>query len=159
MVAKAFVEVKGGTCGGNNPDGLTFKVLNNNIREPIRKDVTGGGPVGGGATTTTTSLPPPPPPPPSSTSTSSISLATQGGGATKNLNNGAVMPPPSSSASSTPPLAIETKTQAQTQTQAAGPSGSCAFGKWQCEGLNLNVCNYVDTTSLGKLVFLVSGEG
>lgn len=41
LSAKAFAAVKGGTCGGNNPEGLTVKILDNSVSP--------SGAVGGGS--------------------------------------------------------------------------------------------------------------
>lgn len=34
-IAKGFVQVKGGTCAGNNPQGLKVQILDNNIWQPV----------------------------------------------------------------------------------------------------------------------------
>ncbi|ODN97961.1 hypothetical protein I350_07598 [Cryptococcus amylolentus CBS 6273] len=34
LSAPTFVELKGGTCSGNNPDGLTYEVLDNYVVDP-----------------------------------------------------------------------------------------------------------------------------
>jgi hypothetical protein len=37
LSAKAFSELKGNTCSGNNPTGLTISIMDNNVWQPISK--------------------------------------------------------------------------------------------------------------------------
>ncbi|EIW70577.1 hypothetical protein M231_04436 [Tremella mesenterica] len=41
--ALAFVDIKGGTCDGNNPSGLTYQVMDEYVWDPIKADGSGGG--------------------------------------------------------------------------------------------------------------------
>ncbi|KAL1405868.1 hypothetical protein Q8F55_007547 [Vanrija albida] len=210
LSAKAFAAIKGGTCGGNNPEGLTVKVLNNNVSPSGR--VGGGSPpasvapvaASSQAAAATTSAAP--------AASSSFSVrganawwspsagAAAATGAPQQLNAAPLpsddaAPSPSASVSATaaaaspspdandaaadasPSPSSEASDAATTTTAAAAapsssaapspaapaassqaapaaaPSpvsaGSCQFGAWQCNGLKIEVCNFIDTKTVG----------
>ena len=151
--AKAFTQLKGGSCGGNNPTGITIQVLDTNIWDRAPN----GGRTGGSNDVVTNSssaqVSPFIPGVISTTSTpSSTPLVAQS------------TPSPTPSASSSRAVCskkrLSTKAAPQPSTSSASNnSGSCdVYGSWQCEGLELQICNYITTTSLGERTLLLSHE-
>ncbi|WOO83372.1 uncharacterized protein LOC62_05G006896 [Vanrija pseudolonga] len=203
LSAKAFAAVKGGTCAGNNPEGLTIKVLGNNVSP--------SGSVGGGSPPATAAPPAPTAsstqaaPAPSSTYSvrganawwSGSSSAAPSAGVTAAVELNAAVPPPSNdptpsptaapvgandaaAAAASPDAASTTLSAAPTTTAADKPSsapapeaaapapssqapavaapaaapspvsaGACQFGTWACNGLKIQVCNFIDTKNVG----------
>ncbi|KAK1923963.1 hypothetical protein DB88DRAFT_540051 [Papiliotrema laurentii] len=189
--AKVFTQLKGGSCAGNNPGGLTVRVLDNNIWAAN----SGGGdiqpkPSSSGSNYTATGT--------SSTVHSAQQSATttakiSGGGQQGNVGGEGELPttiqkgenvvitsaspvvsslssapsPTPSAASPSGPSRLsadgnKSSTAGSKSSAAAGnksrtssisPSPtdtttSCVYGKWQCNGLALQVCNYVSLTQL-----------
>ena len=159
---KAFTQLKGGSCDGNNPEGLTVRVLDNNIMRWTRT-----GPNGQGTNGVLND-------PTSQTAASTSHKATD---PPAPVTSTSVAPPPTSTSSGTRPrvstqmLEVPPSQSAlsKSQTMASGPSRSeavprptlsssegsfsgsgCTYGVWQCKGVELQICNYVTTTSLGE---------
>ncbi|GFZ46954.1 hypothetical protein JCM24511_04180 [Saitozyma sp. JCM 24511] len=207
LSAKAFTELKGGTCGGNNPTGLTINILNSNVWEAgsgggsAGASASGGSGSGSGSSATSST--------PSSTSAAvpvassavassaaatsrgpsrttfaSASQATQTGTGTGAGSTGAgigvalaaddsgsaaisasatgsaaassaitsaaaVSAAVSSAGFGNTAATAATAASSASSSSSASTSGDCTYGAWQCDGLQLQVCNYVSVSSLG----------
>ena len=137
VLAMAFTDLKGGSCAGNNPEGLTIRVLDNNIMEWTGL---GSGSQGGGGGEQA-------PPTPSSSSASSSASSNNALHSTFSPVIHEVVPTPSSSRSPGP-----SRSTSPPQPSTSGSSGGgCTFGAWQCDGLTLQVCNYEVVDAPGEL--------
>ncbi|WVQ79646.1 hypothetical protein IAT38_001746 [Cryptococcus sp. DSM 104549] len=196
LSAPAFAEVKGGTCGGTNPTGLSYEVLDTYVVDPS---------VGMGPSYTAESG--------SGTSDDSMSSAAASSAApttTKTSSSAAAVTTASTAAAEAPAVPTTTQSAAQvtatstrthrysssietvsaavsdeaakgdarlaaavvettdaedSETEATTKSASktassasstetlsasgCKYGAWQCDGLKLQVCNYLTVSSLG----------
>ncbi|GFZ44955.1 hypothetical protein JCM24511_02681 [Saitozyma sp. JCM 24511] len=188
LSAKAFTELKGGTCSGNNPTGLTINILNSNVW-----DANSGGSSASASTSSGSGTPSTSSAAPSVSSASSSRAGSSGpsrasfstyaqssqtsqtsqtqSGSTIGAKLAAVQPSSatltasassavvsaatgsgdsSSSGSSGLPASASTVTSGAVPISSAGSgsgsdlssgSGGCTFGEWQCNGLQLQVCN------------------
>jgi len=162
MSAKAFTEIKNGTCSGNNPTGLSFQINNQNIWQPIPQDGIGGGPgsssgsgSSGSPSSTSIATPTLTSTPTSTSSTTSEVPATS----TSSSANGAASPsqkpsksgpsrlPSTSTTSPASPSAIEA-IDSDPQISSSSDAG-CTSGAWQCSGNEIQICGYMTTTALG----------
>ncbi|WVN87715.1 uncharacterized protein L203_102904 [Cryptococcus depauperatus CBS 7841] len=197
--AAAFVQMKGGTCAGNNPEGLRYEVLDNYLVDPSEglgagaAKQTGSGTSQGavvtGSTPVVTSVP-------ISTQTtltsgpvnnmkavltsntdttndglvttsttlvtvyvdpnSQSNINSQPTNSKDNFVNHAVQTPHTTASSSDHSGAETTTVSDDCDTDTSiSPSptdtssgGLCKYGAWQCDGLTLQVCNYISITTL-----------
>ncbi|OXG47103.1 hypothetical protein J010_05192 [Cryptococcus neoformans] len=181
LSAPTFVELKGGTCTGNNPTGLTYEVLYNYIVNPSvglgsgYSEEAASDDIGAGFTTAAvyssaeavtsashaivTSAQP-------EVVTSSQQAATTAAVLSLQYSYSSVVQGTDINAFSTDDIvlaAVETdvnsarsSTSDTVETSAAATStgtvcggSTCAFGAWQCSGLELQICNYLTVNSLG----------
>ncbi|AAW45484.2 expressed protein [Cryptococcus deneoformans JEC21] len=181
LSAPTFVELKGGTCAGNNPTGLTYEVLDNYIVNPSvglgsgYSEEVGSDDMGVGSTTAAASgsavaVTSASRPVVTSAQSEVVISAQQTATATAILSlqysyssvvQGTDISPFSTdeialvavetdanSAGSSALDAVETSAAATSTGTACGDS-TCAFGAWQCSGLELQICNYLTIDSLG----------
>lgn len=172
LSAKAFTLASGGSCG-NNPEGFTVKVIDNDLSHTLgdapRGPATGSSvynpPAGGdspqqqAAETPAAVTPATVTPAAATPSSASKPEVTPIQGA----NLVAANPVPSPAAETTPaaeqpaveapaaesPAAAPAAPAAESPAAAASaaPADECTFGKWQCNGLQLQICNRKTQTS------------
>lgn len=147
--AQSWIALNGGNdrCAAGKLHGVTMKVTDKQIVQPSKGCKT----CSGAATAITTSFP--------------AITGGGGGGAASTTPAASSTPPVSSStppaASSTPPAASSTPL-ADAGSKFADPiidsskaqtgGGSCTLGQWQCAGNAVQVCNYVDETTLSGVL-------
>ena len=158
--AKAFAAIKGGNCGGNNPTGLTVKIIDNNV-SPSGTASNGSPPASAvaAAAVDESSVAPAESAAPASAAETSSTFSIRGTGSwwasasatptAKALPSvaAAFVLPASESASFVPPLPTTTiSVPAKAKVAAAkvdtSSPGGCTYGAWQCNGLSIEVCNH-----------------
>lgn len=169
LSAKGFVAASpDGKCG-NNPEGLTVKVLNNDIRNtlgagpapapaPAQSSSSSEAPASSAAPSASPSAEP------SSSSSSSPAPSAAAPSAPAAAEILAATPPDVSSAIVSAESAVSSAASSvaseHSASAAAAPSetpaapavptaAACTFGTWRCHDLALEVCNYQTTETLG----------
>ncbi|CAK9785191.1 hypothetical protein CC85DRAFT_284278 [Cutaneotrichosporon oleaginosum] len=146
--AKAFTQMSGGKCG-DNPEGFTVKVIDNDLSATLGDDARGPA-KGASVYNPSGDAAAPAPAPAAAEQPSTVSSlaanppATPAAQATGAL--AAEQPP-----IDTPPVAVKpAAAPAVTPALAAAPAAqqaeppvadTCTYGKWRCDGLRLQICN------------------
>lgn len=167
--AKAFIAASGGTCG-NNPEGITVKIIDNDLSaslgaEPAPPTPQEPAPAAPSSAAPAPSSAPAPAPAPAAAETTAPAAAES------QIGENLVAEPKVAAAVESAQAAVEsasTSASAAAETPAASaasaasapaaavpapapasPEGDCTFGAWRCSNLALQVCNYQTTTSVG----------
>ena len=164
--AKAFAAIKGGNCAGNNPEGLTVKIIDNNV-SPAGGSSSGSPPANNSpapaASPAAVETPAAQPPAPSaetpvaspSASPSPSTYTVRGGNAwwsstsvatesvalptTSSIGNGVLVASPDAAPAPTAPGAAIPEVSKDVQ---IAQGETCQFGKWSCAGAAIQVCSY-----------------
>lgn len=180
--------LKGGTCAGNNPTGLTYEVLDNYIINPSAglgagysggadSDDTNAGPTAVAASSSavavtsasravTTSAQPVAVTSAQQADTSS-ELAATTDSAVRSLRysfSTVVQDADISPSATNDIVLVAVQSSGCTGSSAADAAetsrtSTCTFGAWQCSGLELQVCNYLTVDSLGELFYTYGAPG
>ncbi|ORX35542.1 hypothetical protein BD324DRAFT_609336 [Kockovaella imperatae] len=146
LSALAFTTIKGGTCAGNNPEGLTVKVLDKNIMnwtgmgsagsdsDSGESAASGSASVSSSPASSAASVAPAP------ASSAAFSVAPIDNNIYNAIPTSSAESVPSSSSSSSGPSRISYA--AQPSPSASSNTETCTFGLWQCNSGTLQVCNY-----------------
>lgn len=172
LSAEAFTLVSGGTCG-NNPEGITVKVIDNDLSASLgdaaRGSAQGSSPYNPTGADSASSAAPssaaaePSAAPVAEASSAKIavgnlaadaasSAAEQPSSSVEAVETPAVETPAETPAAETPaaetpaaepsaPAAETPVAEAPAAETPAADSAACTYGKWQCAGLELQVCN------------------